>query len=168
MVPKCLRSEVSWVRSVLTPFLVSLLQINGHHWILSGLIYVTGRVNESLDCCSNSWMLSLLWNSKFNVMNSWMVCCDSFLNIWRKTIKCMDVNKSRVWIFFLDPGKGISRLQRIETSDRPTIGLLRVGWLPPVALCLLSVYCLVASPRLWPAYQMHGRRETKDSGVFKW
>ena len=30
-------------------------------------------------------------------------------------------------IFFLDPGKGISRLPRIETSNHPTIGLLWVG-----------------------------------------
>jgi len=28
----------------------------------------------------------------------------------------------RVSIFFLDPGKGISRLQRIETGNRPTTG----------------------------------------------
>ena len=38
-----------------------------------------------------------------------------------------DVNETRespVSIFFLDPGKGISRLPRIETGDRLTTGLL--------------------------------------------
>jgi len=38
-----------------------------------------------------------------------------------------DVNvtrESRVSIFFLDPGKGISRLPRIETGDHLTTGLL--------------------------------------------
>ena len=46
------------------------------------------------------------------------------------TVASMDVNEtseSRFSIFFLDPGKGISRLHGIETSDRPTIGPIVSG-----------------------------------------
>jgi len=42
----------------------------------------------------------------------------------------MDVNETRespVSIFILDPEKGISRLLRIETSDRPTTGPIVSG-----------------------------------------
>ena len=81
-----------------------------------------------------------------------------------------DVNetqKSGVSIFFLDPGKGISRLPRIETSDRPTIG--------PIVSRIIVTGCsavainrsLVCFTRPWPAYQTHGCGETKDSGVSK-
>jgi len=35
--------------------------------------------------------------------------------------------ESQVSIFFLDPGKGISRLPRIETSDCQTIGTIVSG-----------------------------------------
>ena len=50
------------------------------------------------------------------------------------------MHESRVWIFFLDPGKRISRLPRIETSDRPTIGLL---WAGNCHLSLCTCYQLI-------------------------
>ena len=69
--------------------------------------------------------------------------------------------------FFLDPGKGISRLSRIDSDvppdNRPTVSGIIVTSRSELAIS----QSLVASRR--PAFQAHGRRrrETKDSGVSK-
>ena len=49
--------------------------------------------------------------------------------------------------FFVDPGKGISRLPRIETSDRPTIGPIVSGIISTccsaLGACYHSIACLL-------------------------
>jgi len=49
--------------------------------------------------------------------------------------------------FFVDPGKGISRLLRIETSDRPTIGPIVSGIISTccsaLGACYHSIACLL-------------------------
>jgi len=61
----------------------------------------------------------------------------------------------RVSIFFLHFGKGISRLPRIETSDRPTVGPIVSGIIVTCRSMFAINRLLVFSLQPWPAYQMH-------------
>jgi len=68
------------------------------------------------------------------------------------------VSKDVKTVYFSDPVTGF-----LQVTERPVVsGIIVTG-----RSALAISRSLVASRRPWPAFQMHGRRETKDSGVSK-